>query len=122
MVANADYFYEKLKSVELPKMVVFESECDDITEELCIWFNPEREYIFDWKFNVNTNYNENLLRLIKELEEFNQYINNHFKTDNFFNINDPIGYTATMIDSIPVVIEKLKTLCFETQDDNITAN
>lgn len=122
MVANADYFFEKLKSLELPKMVVFESDCDDITEELCIWPNPEIVYRFDWKFNVNTNYTENLLALVNELEEYNQYVNNILKFDDDFKKDDEFGYIDTMREYIPKVIEKLKTLNFEPQDNTIVEN
>lgn len=122
MVANADYFFEKLISLELPKMVFFESECDDITEELSIWPNPEIVYRFDWKFNVNASYSENLLALIKELEEYNQYLNNILKFDDDFKKDDVFGYIATMSEYIPKVIEKLKTLRFETKDDTIIRN
>lgn len=119
MFWDPDYFYKKLKSVELPKMVGFESENDDITEDLCIWLNPEIAYYFYWKFNVDTNYTENLLALILELEEYNKYVNNVLKFDDDFKKNDEFGYIDTMCEYIPKVIEKLKTLSFETQDDVI---
>ena len=109
---NPDYFYEKIKSTILPYMILFESDYDDVTKELHIWFNSEIQYRFDWKFNINVSYDENLLALIKELEEYEQYVNNYLKFDNNFKEEDVFGYTDTVSEKIPLVIEKLKNITF----------